>query len=199
MKQFFPMITLAVVVAAVPTNLSAQTPEVKPARSYQPPSSGDRFRQYLLDAYGPTAIVGAGVTAAFDQSDKAQPEWKQGTAGFGRRVGSSFGQFAIAETTRHGLAAILRQDTKYYRCECRGIFPRLGHALVSSITARTTDGRRVVSIPDLVAPYAGGLTATAMWYPDRFGPKDGIRLGTFAFGIHAGMNVVREFLPSRKH
>jgi hypothetical protein len=75
------------------------------------------------------------------------------------------------------------------------VFPRLGHALFSSVTARTLDGHRVVSFPNLIAPYAGGLVATRAWYPDRFGLKDGIRLGSVSFGNHVGFNVFHEFLP----
>lgn len=204
-------VTLLVLAAiAVPVRVLAQDPNAAdgkelpasgalvPASSYRPPSAQDRFRQYLQDAYGPTAILAAAATAGIDQSRNAPPEWKQGATGFAERFGSRFGELAIAETTRYALASIVHQDTKYYRCACAGVFPRLGHALLSSATARTADGHRVVSIPDLVAPYAGGLAATSAWYPDRFGPKDGLRLGTISLGIRAGLNMVREFLPSRR-
>jgi hypothetical protein len=202
-----PLLVSLLFVAVAGASLSAQdiggnnagpsgTP-LKPTALYQKPSARERFHRYVLDAYGPTALFAAGITAATDQPENAPPEWKQGAAGFGRRFGSRFGQFAVAETARYGLAAMLDEDTRYHPCECGGALPRLGHALLSSVTARSADGHRVISIPDLVAPYAGGLVATSAWYPARFGPKDGIRLGTWAFGIHTGVNIVREFLPHR--
>jgi hypothetical protein len=171
----------------------AATP--KPATPFQMPSARERFHRYLLDAYGPAALLGAAITAGTDQPANAPPEWKQGAAGFERRFGSRFGQFAVAETARFGLATMLHEDTTYRPCECRAVLPRLGHALLASFTARSADGHRVFSVPDLAAPYAGGLVATGAWYPARYGPKDGIRLGTWAIGIHTGVNIVREFLP----
>jgi hypothetical protein len=207
LRTALPLVSLLLVaMAGVP--LSAQDiggnsvgpsgSPLKPATQYQTPSARERFHRYVLDAYGPTAIFAAGITAATDQPENSPPEWKQGAAGFGRRFGSRFGQFAVAETARYGLATMLDLDTGYHRCECRGVLPRLGHALLSSVTARSATGHRVISIPDLVGPYAGGLVATSAWYPTRFGPKDGIRLGTWAFGIHTGVNIVREFLPHRR-
>ena len=169
-----------------------------PASSYQPPSAKDRFRQYLQDLYGPSAPIKAGVMAGIDQFRRDPPEWKQGGTGFAKRFGSKLGESAIEETARYALASTLHEDTRYYRCTCAGVLPRLGHALLSGVTARATDGHRVVSIPDLVAPYAGGLAAAGAWYPDRFGPKDGIRRGTISLGIRAGVSVVHEFLRVRK-
>lgn len=169
-----------------------------PVSSYRLPSAQARFHQYLRDAYGPGAMIAAAVFGGLDQSRNAPPEWKQGGEGFAKRYGSNFGVGAITETARYGLASALRVDTKYYRCACTGALPRLGHALLSGATSHRADGGRVVSVPNFVAPYAGGLAATAAWYPNRFGPKDGLRLGTISLGIHAGLNVIWEFLPSRR-
>lgn len=179
-------------------NVRPSATTLKPAAMYQMPTARERFQRYMRDAYGPTALLAAGITAASDQVENAPPEWKQGAAGFGRRFASRYGQFAVAGTVRYGLAAMLNQDVEYHPCECRGVPRRLGHALLSSVTARSADGHRVISIPDLVAPYAGGLVSTSAWYPARFGPKDGFRSGTWAFGLRVGVNVVREFLPRRR-
>ena len=51
-------------------------------------------------------------------------------------------------TTRYALSEALREDTLYYRCECKGVFPRLRHAVISTFTARRgVDGHRVFSLP----------------------------------------------------
>jgi hypothetical protein len=169
-----------------------------PASNYRQPSAREQFRQYLRDTYGPSAFVEATVMSSIDQARNAPPEWKQGGQGFAERFGSNFGKHAITETTRYGMASALRLDTSYERCACSGVFPRLGHSLLSSVTARKANGSRILSIPSLMAPYAGSFAATDTWYPDRFGPKDGFRSGTFSLGIHTGLNILWEFIPSRR-
>ena len=124
----------------------------------------------------------------------APPEWGQGAAGYGRRFGSDFGIAVVGTTTRYGLAEALKEDTLYYRCQCGGFFPRLRHALVSSVTGRRgMDGHLVFSVPAVSAPYAGTMTAVMAWYPDRFSAKDGFRMGNYALLAYAGENIGLEF------
>jgi len=118
-------------------------------------------------------------------------------AGYSRRFGSDFGILAVGTTTRYALSEALREDSLYYRCECWGVFPRVRHAVVSTLTARRgEDGHRVFSFPALVGPYAGSFTAVYGWYPDRFGAKDALRLGNYSLLTYAGGNLALEFLYS---
>jgi hypothetical protein len=106
----------------------------------------------------------------------------------------------VATTTRYGLSEAFKEDAMYYRCECGGTFPRLRHALVSTLTARRgDDGHRVFSVPALVGPYAGAMTATYAWYPNRYGAKDAFRSGNYSLLIFAGENVALEFIYSGPH
>jgi hypothetical protein len=106
----------------------------------------------------------------------------------------------VSTTTRYALAQAFREDTLYYRCECKGLFPRLGHALISTFTARRgEDGHRVFSFPSLVAPYAGSMTAVYGWYPDRYDAEDGFRMGNYSLLGYAGENVALEFLYGGPH
>jgi hypothetical protein len=149
---------------------------------------------YFFDAYGPFPIVGSAFAAGINQLGNAPPEWNQGAAGYGRRFGSDFAIAAIGTTTRYGLAESLREDTLYYRCVCRGVFPRMGHAVISTLTARHgADGHRVFSFPSLLAPYAGSMTAVYAWYPSRFGAKDAFRIGNYSLLAYTGENISLEF------
>jgi hypothetical protein len=76
--------------------------------------------------------------------------------------------------------------------------PRLRHALVSTLTARRgEDGHRVFSIPALVGPYVGSMTAMYGWYPSRFGAKDAFRTGNYSLLAYAGGDVALEFFYRR--
>jgi hypothetical protein len=88
----------------------------------------------------------------------------------------------------------------YYRCECRGFLPRLTHAAVSTLTGRRgKDGHRVFSIPSLIAPYAGTMTAVYGWYPRRYGARDAFRMGNYSLLGYMGGNISLEFFYSGPH
>jgi hypothetical protein len=163
--------------------------------SYKRPTEKTKLRNYFFDGFGPYAIIGAGIIGGIDQIDKTPPEWGQGAGAFGERVGSDFGIALATTTTRYALAEAFREDTLYYRCECKGIFPRLGHAAISTVTARRgVEGRRWLSFPALISPYAGAMTAVYGWYPNRYTAKDGFRMGNYTLLEFVGMNIAREFI-----
>ena len=135
-----------------------------------------------------------------DQARKTPPEWRQGAEGYNKRVASDFGIAAVGTTTRYALAEVFKEDTLYYRCECNGVFPRLRHAVISTLTARRgEDGHRVFSFPALVAPYAGAMTAVYGWYPHRYDAKDVLRMGNYNLLEFVVGNIALEFLYSGPH
>ena len=168
--------------------------------TYVRPSQRTKENNYVFDAFGPYPIVGAALAAGINQWTNSVPEWNQGVKGYSRRLGSDFGIAAVGTTTRYGLAQAFREDTLYYRCECNGLFPRLRHAVLSTLAGRQgEDGHRVFSIPGLVAPYAGSLTAVYGWYPNRFGAKDAFRMGNYILLGEVGENIGLEFFYSGPH
>lgn len=168
--------------------------------TYVRPSQRTMFDNYLFDAFGPYPITSAAAAAGINQFSNAPPEWNQGLKGYSRRFGSEFGIGAAGTTTRYALAEAFKEDTLYYRCECTGVFPRVRHALVSTLIARRgDDGHRVFSFPALVAPYAGTTTAVYGWYPNRFGVKDAFRMGNYNLLAYAGGNIALEFFYSGPH
>jgi len=168
--------------------------------TYARPPQGTKLRNYFFDAFGPYPIVGSAVIAGIDQADASPPEWKLGAEGYGRRFASNYGIAAVSTTTRYALAEALKEDTLYYRCECTGVFPRFKHAVIATLTARRgEDGHRVFSIPSLLAPYVGAMTAVHGWYPSRYDAEDGFRMGSYSLLESMGQNLALEFLYSGPH
>ena len=179
-----------------PTTLAAAQPDLR----YMRPTQNAELQNYIFDTFGPYPIVGAAFVAGINQSENTPPEWKQGAQGYGKRFASNFGISAISTTTRYALAKAFREDTLYYRCECKGLLPRLGHAVISTFTSRRgEDGHRVFSFPALVAPYAGTMTAVYAWYPGRYDARDGFRMGNYSLLGFVGGNIALEFLYSGPH
>jgi hypothetical protein len=168
--------------------------------TYARPTEKTKIRNYFFDAFGPYPVAGAAILGAVNQAHDRPPEWGQGFEAYGERVGSHFGISLATTTTRYALAEAFREDTLYYRCECSGVFRRIEHAAISTVTARHgADGRRRLSFPAIIAPYAGATTAIYGWYPDRYSVKDSLRMGNYALlGAVAG-NIAREFLYGGPH
>jgi hypothetical protein len=168
--------------------------------AYTRPTQEIKLRNYVFDAFGPYPIVSAAVFAGIGQIDNTPAAWKQGGAGYGKRFGSGFGIAAITTTTRYALAEALKEDTLYYRCECKGIFPRFSHAVISTLTARHgQDGHRAFSFSAFVAPYAGTVTAVYAWYPSNYGARYALRLGNYNLLEDVGENILLEFFYSGPH
>jgi hypothetical protein len=178
----------------------ASTTPALPDLTYTRPQETTKIENYLFDAYGPYPATVAAIAAGIGQACNTPPEWKQGAEGFGKRFGSDFGIAAISTTTLYGLAEAFREDTLYYRCECKGVFPRLRHAVISTLTARRAqDGHSVFSFPALFAPYAGTMTAVYAWYPGRYEAKDALRMGNYSMVGYVAGNIALEFLYSGPH
>ncbi len=165
---------------------------------YARPPRQKTFKEFVVDTVGPYPVAMAAFTAAINQGTDSPPDWHQGAGALGKRFGSNMGITAVGNGTRYGLAALLNEDTSYYRCRCGGVPRRLQHATFSALMARRErDGKYVFSVPGLVAPYAATMTATYAWYPSRFGAKDGFRMGNYDLLGTVGTNIAFEFIPRK--
>jgi hypothetical protein len=162
------------------------------------PNSHQQFRNYLYSTFGPPGFISSAVGAGLDQRKPAPPEWDSGAQGYFERYGWRFGMQLVSQTTAYSLGALSHEDVAYHRCACAGLFPRTTHAFVSTLTAKTSGGRTVFSVPALVSPYAGSFAAVNAWYPARYEPADALRIGSMSFVFKAAGNLVGEFLaPAR--
>ena len=162
--------------------------------TYAFPDSHQQFHNYLYSTFGPPAFIASAVGAGLDQRKPAPPEWDSGAQGYAERYGWRFGMQLVSQTTAYSLGALTHEDVAYHRCACAGLFPRTSHAFVSTLTARTSSGKTVFSVPALVSPYAGSFTALNAWYPARYEPADALRIGSMSFVFKAAGNLIGEFI-----
>ena len=166
--------------------------------TYTFPNHKQQFRNFLYYTFGAPGLISTAIGAGIDQGKPAPPEWDSGALGYGERYGWRFGMNLTTKTTEFSLGAVLHEDVAYHRCDCSGFFPRTAHAFVSVLSARTTSGRTVFSVPALVSPYAGSFTAVNAWYPSRYEPADAFRIGNMSFVFKAGGNLIGEFIAPRR-
>lgn len=172
----------------------AAKPDPDPFDLYEFPTNRERFDRYVNDTVGPFRLTRTAFSAGLDQWRDKPEEWEQGMKGYSKRFASSFGRNAIQQTVTYGLDEAFDLDTGFQRSSREGVFPRVKHAFLETITSRTKSGNRVLSAPRLVGVYTGAIVATETWYPERYSYKDGLRIGTGTLITSFGINLVREFL-----
>lgn len=192
-----------------PSSQSSASSHVQPGQSYRKPTNAQKFRNYLFDSFGPYALIGSAAAAGINQASGdringtgsgSPPEWGGGTGPYFERFASNLGINLTATTVRYGLAQLLQEDTIYYRCECSGFSHRLVHSLWSTVAARRgDDGHYRISFSNIAAPYAGTMTAALGWYPSRYDPSDGFRMGNYLLLSYAGVNIAKEFIYGGPH
>src|SRR5262245_31175066 len=117
---------------------------------YVRPEFKKRVKSYVNSIVGPMTLaenVGYAGLATWRNSPE---EWGDHWEGFGRRVASNFGKNVVKQTTIYGLDEALKYDSRFYRSKKRDTKSRIINALLSPVTARNEEGKRVVGIPRIV-------------------------------------------------
>ena len=104
------------------------------------------------------------------------------------------GKKMIKQTTIYGLDEAFKIDSRFYRSEKKDIGSRITNALISPVTARRPDGKRVFGVSRVAGTYASSIIAAETWYPDRYSWKTGVRSGTISLGFNAAFNLFKEFV-----
>jgi hypothetical protein len=161
---------------------------------YVRPDAGKRFNSYLNSVIGPLALAETAVGAGFRTATNNPGEWGGTWEGFGRRFASGLGKNAIEQTTTFTLDEAFELDSKFYRSRKIDFGSRVANALISAVTARNRDGRRVFGFPRIAGSYTASVIAYETWYPNRYNYRDGLQSGTISIGTNALANLFREFI-----
>jgi hypothetical protein len=182
-------------IAAQSTAAPSDQP-IKPAVSngYVRPDAKTRESRYFSSMFGPVSIAKNVALAGFNTWKNSPEEWGPHWEGFGRRVASNFGQSAIKNSVQFGLDEAFKLDSHFYRSKDKSVSARVTNALISPVTARNENGKRVLGFPRIVGTYSAAVIARETWYPDRYTWKDGMKSGTISLGFNAAFNLVKEFV-----
>lgn len=183
------VIALFSAAAAAITFGQAQT-----AGGYVRPDAETRAKRYAERMFGPFALVGAAAGAGVGTWRNSPEEWGPNGRGFGKRFASNIGRGIIRHTTIYGLDEAFKTDSSFYRSTKRSTGAKFKNAVVSTFTTRTRTGKRTFGFPRIAGTYTANVVAATSWYPDRYGLKDGFRMGTISLGTDVLLNLVREFV-----
>lgn len=175
---------------------SAQTSTATNANqaAYVRPDAEKRFKYFVSDAVGPFAWIGIATGDGFSTAINNPKEWGKSANGFGKRFASNFGKNLIKNTAIYGLDEALKLDSHFYLSPKRDLGSRISNAFLSTVTARKPNGKRAIGIPRIVGSYTSDIIAKEVWYPARYGWKDGLKGGSITLGVNAFFNLFREFV-----
>jgi hypothetical protein len=171
------------------------------AEIVQPAVQSHPYRhQYVKDTFGARAAARVGAGAAIQHARNSPHEWGGGVAGFGKRLGSAFGQHVVKNSIQFGVASVRHEELGYRRSGKQGFGPRMKYALVSTVvTHKTTTGKRTPALGRISGDFGSGLISRA-WQPARLHTVgSGLATGGIMLGVDAGSHVVREFWPEIRH
>ena len=114
--------------------------------------------------------------------------------GYGRRFGSRYGQFVIANTLQTAGNAALEYESRYDLCRCTGFWPRTRHAVARNFyTYNRTEQERRPAIPLYAGSFGAGMISN-VWLPGRHNTwAEGAYGLLFQAGIGSGYNFASEF------
>jgi hypothetical protein len=179
---------------AQPDISAPQSPSQPQANGYVRPDAKTRQKRFVNSLVGPMALAKNVAWAGIGTWRNSPEEWGPHWEGFGRRVASNFGKNAIKQTTIYGLDEAFKLDSHFYRSENKSVGARIKNALISPVTARKPNGKRVIGFPRIVGTYTSSIVAAETWYPSRFDYQDGLKSGTMSLGMNAVFNLVKEFI-----
>jgi hypothetical protein len=174
-----------------PADQSVKPPD---ANGYVRPDAKTRQKRYVSSIFGPVSVAKNVALAGYNTWKNSPEEWGPKWEGFGRRVASNFGQSAIKNSIQFGLDEAFKLDSHFYRSKDKSVSARVTNALISPVTARNEDGKRVPGFPRIVGTYSSAVIARETWYPSRYTWKDGMKSGTISLGFNAAFNLVKEFV-----
>jgi hypothetical protein len=154
----------------------------------------DRFRILRHDIVSVGfAFKTAGSAAGAHWSDEPA-SWPDGVLGYAVRVGSSAAGSVVQDLLVQGVAEAVDVRTGF-RPRRRGpVSDRLRHVMVGTVTARTSSGARVPSVPLVVGTYGSSL-AQQRWETGqtRFGRA--AAGSVISLGVDLFLNAIAEFAP----
>ena len=178
---------------------SPKAKPVNPKSSYVPMTGEERWKLYSRGTVlspGPY-VLGLGL-ASVAQATNRPKEWGGGWDGYGKRVGSTYGIILTEETIRQSMAAALRTDPRYLRCDCKNGWHRSWNAIEMTLLTRDHRGRLTIDAAQIAGAYGSGMISTT-WYPSGgTAAAQGFRTGNLNLALMGGINLVREFQPELK-
>lgn len=173
--------------------------------NYKPLTTKEKFSVATQDAFDRGTFALAAIFAAESQLTDANHSFGQGMAGYGKYLGTSYGDLLIGDYMTEAIfPTFLHQDPRYFRKGTGSGLARLGYAIGQIVVTHGDSGRTQFNFSEIL----GNATAVAIsnaYYVDNRNASDNVSKLGMQLGVDAASNVLKEFWPDvarkfgRKH
>jgi hypothetical protein len=166
---------------------------------YTPITAKQKFTIAAKDSFDYPLVGLAAFIAAYGQWDNSHPEFGQGWAGYGRRVGTTYADQAIGNMMTEGIfPSLLHEDPRYFRRGYGSVWSRTFYAASRVLVTKTDAGGARFNFSEVVGNGVGTAISNA-YYPDDHTVGDNVEKLGSQIGIDAISQVLKEFWPDIKH
>ena len=161
-----------------------------------PQTVKEKFKTATLDSVDYSSFIFVAVQSGIAEARNANPEFRQGAAGYGRYYWHTYADYADENLwVEFILPAALHQDSRYYTLD-RGGFPkRLAYSFSRIAITRTDSGHEAFNASEIFgAGVAAGISSLYYPSPERTFTKTYQRWIT-SVAIDGGTFVFKEFWP----
>lgn len=150
------------------------------------------------DATDRAIFLQTAFLSGIGQATNSNPSFGQGVAGYAKRFGTTYADFAVENMTTEGVFPVLfHQDPRYFRRGEGSTRSRLMYAMSRLFITRGDSGNSQFNYSEVV----GAATSVAIsnaYYPDGRTVGNNVGRYTEQLAFDAASNVLKEFWPSLK-
>ncbi|MDT7811764.1 MAG: hypothetical protein QOJ42_1680 [Acidobacteriaceae bacterium] len=161
-----------------------------------PQTVKEKFKTATLDSVDYSSFIFVAVQSGIAEARNANPEFRQGAAGYGRYYWHTYADYADENLwVEFILPAALHQDSRYYTLGKGGFPKRLAYSFSRTAITRTDSGHEAFNASEIFgAGAAAGISG--LYYPstERTFTKSYQRWIT-SLAIDGGTFVFKEFWP----
>lgn len=160
-----------------------------------PLDTKQKFELSWRDAIDPVTFILIGATAGLQQAENEFPGYGQGAAGYGKRYGASYADFATG--TLFGsvvFPAILKQDPRYFYKSTGSVRQRVMYALANAVICKGDNGRWQPNYSSILGNLVSGGIANAYYPPKNRGVGLTFEVTGVGVALTGAANIAQEFI-----
>ena len=164
-----------------------------------PLTSKQKFELAWKSTIDPVNIGVTGAIAGIQQAQNDFSGYGQGTQGYAKRLGASYGNFVVGTYIGGAiLPSLLKQDPRYFYKGTGSKRSRVLYAIANSVICKSDSGHWQVNYSGIVGSLAAGGISN-LYYPakDREGAELTFENALIGIGAGAAVNLLQEFVMRR--